>query len=69
VKDNMIRFVAVGPDEIPIQETPFKTEQAARDAITAFAKRFVAQGYYRDANGKAIPIADIPSRCRIEPTL
>ena len=67
MKDNMIRFVVVGPDEIPIREAPFKSEQAARDAIAAFAKRFALQGYYRDANGEAISVEDIPSRCRIEP--
>lgn len=67
MKNNFPRYIVVGPDEIPIRPTPFESKAAAEKAVTEFAKRFAPQGYYRDANGERIEVADIPSRCRIEP--
>ena len=69
MKDNLVRFVVIGPDEIPIRATPFRSEQEAQKALQDFVLRFSVQGYYRDANGEAISVEDIPKRCRIEPTL
>jgi len=65
----MLRYTVVGPDGIPIREKPFRSEDEAKQAIQAFAKRFAVQGYYRDANGEAIPVAEIPNRCRIASAL
>jgi hypothetical protein len=67
MKDNLQRYLVIGPDKIPIRQAPFDSKAAAQKGITAFVERFTAQGYYRDANGKVIEIGDIASRCRIEP--
>ena len=66
MKDSMVKFIAIGPDEIPLREKPFKTEEEAAEAIRKFSERFTTQGYYRDADGEAIELCDIPKRCRIE---
>lgn len=62
------RFKVIGPDEIPIRERPFASEEAARAGLLTFMKRFEIQGFYRDANGEAIPLHKLAARCRIQQT-
>jgi len=55
----------VSPDGIPITPETHPTEEAAREALAAWCRRYEAQGYYAAVDGR-ITLADLPGRCRIE---
>ncbi len=62
----MNKFIIISPDELPIPQTVSLTEAEAWRKFSQWAKRFQAQGYYRSAEGEAIPLDQLRERCRVE---
>jgi hypothetical protein len=56
----------ISPDGLPITPVPFPTRAAAVAALDRWCQRFIAQGYYATATGERIPLAELPTRCRVE---
>ena len=65
MKTDRIRWTVVSPDGIPITPETHATEEAAREALAAWCRRYEAQGHYAAVDGR-ITLADLPGRCRIE---
>jgi len=59
-------LTVLSPDGLPISPKPHATRAKAEAALAKWCQRFAAQGYYSTAAGEHIPLAALPSRCRIE---
>jgi hypothetical protein len=55
----------ISPDGIPICSETFPSEEAARQGLAQWCKRFERQGYYSGTAGR-IPLAELPARCVVE---
>jgi hypothetical protein len=60
-----MKWRVISPDGIPITPETFPSEEAARQALTVWCKRFEGQGYYSAVDGR-IPLALLPEACEIE---
>ena len=56
-----LKLSVLSPDGFEIDREPYDDIGEAVQAGARFPLRFVGQGYYRDVNGKEIPIEDIPA--------
>jgi hypothetical protein len=61
-----VRYRIISPDGLPCTLRPVRSLHQAEVALTAWCARYVMQGYYSAVDGR-IDLADLPSRCRIEP--
>jgi hypothetical protein len=53
------KYALVGPDGIRDRPEPYDTQDEAERAKDAFVGRFRAQGYYKTAGGKRIPLDEL----------
>jgi len=59
-------YNVISPDGFSITPEPFASEQAARDFIPLWCKRYEHQGFYSAVGGR-IPLSELPDELRIVP--
>ena len=61
-----MKYHVISPDGIPTDPEPFAALAEAEAGLAAFVRRFEGQGFYRCADGVAIPFAGIAECCHVE---